>query len=104
MTGQPIKLRDVTEKYTMRTWFTAIKPANQNNQTGMFKNVSISEQQLQIQNMKYGMKFKDTQRSEKCFLVFISKSIISYMLTVQSTGKVEEIPKKLVEIRKKLTG
>lgn len=43
--GQPIKLRDVTAKHTMRTCFTALKQANQNNQTVMFQNVSISEQQ-----------------------------------------------------------
>ena len=43
--GQPIKLRDVIAKHSIGTWFTAIKPANQNNRTGMFQNVSISEQQ-----------------------------------------------------------
>jgi len=42
---QTIKLRDVTAKHSMRTWFMAIKPVNQNNQPGMFPNVSISEQQ-----------------------------------------------------------
>jgi len=66
----------------------------------MFQNVNISEQQYQIQNMKFGMKFKTFQRSEKRFLVFISKSISSYMLTVQSIGKVEETPHKFVVIRK----
>ena len=91
--GQSIKLRDVTAKHTMRTWFMAIRPANQNNQTGMIHNASISERQLGIQNMKCGMKFKALQRSEKGFLVFQSKSITSYMLTVQRTGKVQEIPK-----------
>jgi hypothetical protein len=54
--------------------------------------------------MKFGMKFKTFQRSETCFLLFISKSTTSYLLTVQSTGKVEGTLHQFVVIPKQSTG